>query len=543
MSELRNWDYIIVGAGSAGCVLAERLSANSRISVLLIEEGSHREDWLVRMPKGFAKTLANPRRASYAVTAHDRGAAEASPDTWMRGKMLGGSSTVNGMVWMRGHPSDYDRYRELGLSGWSWSELLPYFRRLENHELGASDLHGGDGPFAIATKRPRTRLGDAFIKAGENLGLPHKRDQNSLDQEGLGYLQMNIDSRGRRISTARAFMDRARSRRNLTIVSGTRIDRVLFEQGRAVGAEGLCDGQTISYRAAGEVILSAGGICSPAIMQRSGIGAAPELMALGIDVIHHSPGVGRNVREHWLLQIQFQLRHAADTLNRSFSGARLAGNLLRYALAGKGPLASGPFEAGGFVRTRPELDRPDAQLMFAPISQDERGGPGFESEPGMQIFGYKLRPESTGTIDITSTDPTAPLRIEPRYLSTESDRRDSIAMIRLIRRLAGTPPLGDFVKKETARSAGAQTDEEILRLFTRYGQAGYHACGACSMGLGPLSVLDERLRVRGVANLRVVDLSIVPEMLSGNTNAPVMAMAWRAADLIIEDRRKVGGVS
>lgn len=541
-TDAKSWDFVIIGAGSSGCVLAERLSADPAVSVLLLEEGPPAEDWMIRLPKGFAKTLANPKRTSYFVTEHDRGVAGAKQDIWMRGKLLGGSSSVNGMVWMRGQPQDYDRFAELGLSGWSWSDMQPCFKAIENHELGGDELRGSDGPITITTSRPVTPLAEAVIKAGENMGLPRKTDQNRLEQEGLGYLQVNIDRRGRRVSAARGFLNRARSRGNLTIITGARVNKIIFEGKRAIGVEAAKDGKPVQYRSNGEFILCAGALESPAILLRSGVGPAKALADLGIATVQDSPGVGQNLREHWLLQMQFRLRNAADSLNWSFAGLRLFGNFIRYAVFGSGPLASGPYQVGGFIRSSPGANRPDAQIMFMPMSQGGKDRAGFENLPGMQIFAYQCRPNSTGSITLTSADPGAPMRIEPNYLSTEQDRINAVSSVRFIRKLVATPPLSDFIVEETAETAGAQTDEEILRAYAHLGQAGYHASGTCAMGVNADAVLDDHLRVRGVKGLRVMDLSILPELLSANTNAPAMAMAWRAAQIILGDFRAEKGL-
>ncbi|WP_340315864.1 GMC family oxidoreductase [Rhizorhabdus argentea] len=530
------WDFILVGGGSAGCVLAERLSADPSVSVLLIEEGPPAEDWLVRMPKGFTKNLANPERATHLVTSQPRGELE-RPDIWMRGKMLGGSSALNGMVWMRGQPEDYDRYGELGLNGWNWADMLLCFKALEDHELRADDYRGGGGPIRISSTRARTPLAEALLKAARDLGLPTLQDLNREAREGLGYLQVNIDGRGRRVSAARAFLNPARVRPNLTIVTHTRIDRVLFDGKRAIGVEGRSRGEAVRFETRGEVILSAGGLASPLLLQRSGVGDAELLESHGIPVLVDSRDVGANMREHWMLQVQFRLRHDSNSENRSLRGLRLAGNVVRYFLTGKGSLATGPYHIGGFMRSSYSTNRPDAQILFMPLSQDETGRGGLEKEPGLQLMGYQCRPESKGSISITSADPDAPPAIRPNYHADEMDRKIAVEMVRTIRRLAQTSPLSDFIVGETKRTADAQTDAAILDAFARLGQAGYHACGTCRMGADENAVLDDRARVRGVTGLRVVDLSMAPEMVSGNTNAPVMAMAWRASQMILEEHR------
>jgi choline dehydrogenase len=528
---MTSFDYIIVGAGSAGCVLANRLSEDPRTTVLLLEEGPRDDTWLVRMPKGNGKTLLSPKYTAYHPTTRPM---TAGREVWVRGKMLGGSSSVNGMVWIRGQPQDYDRMASLGNRGWAWQDMAPYFKKLEDHALGENELRGSGGPIKVKT-HPSSRLGDAFIASGVALGLARKADQNLLNQEGVGYLQMNIDGRGRRCSAAHGFLAPIRRRANLTIVTDVRVDKLLIENRRAVGVEGVKAGRPVQYGSGGEVIVSAGTIGTPRLLQLSGVGPAEHLTACGVPVLLDAPGVGCNLREHLLLMLNYRLRHASDSQNTCFSGFGLVKSLADYLLLNRGPMTNSSYTAGAFVRSHPAADRPDGQLMFAPWTRDWATKK-FDALPGMNVFAYHMRPTSTGTVMIESADPVRPLRITPNYLSTQHDRDRSVGLVRYLRKLMSAEPIAGLVSGETEETAWAQSDAQIEEAFLQRGLCGFHNCGTAAMGLGADAVLDERLRVRGLSGLRVMDLSILPEMLSGNTNAPAMAMAWRASDLFLEDR-------
>lgn len=529
-----DFDYIIVGAGSAGSVLAERLSIDGRNHVLLVEEGGP-PNWLSQMPKGFGKLLGDPAFTHYYPTT--RAADAIGPtETWARGRMLGGSSALNGMVWIRGTREDYDAIGEAGNPGWSWAEMNRCLAALENHHLGAGEYRGADGPVAINTNPNRTRLADAFIAAGLGTGLDFKPDQNGPIQEGVGYAQWNIDKRGRRVSAARAFLDKAASRPNLEIRHGVRVNRVRFAGRRATGLSATVDGQTVEFTARRAIVLAAGTLITPKLLQLSGIGDGALLKSLGIAVVHDSPNVGQRMREHLTLALSFRLHEWQDSDNREYSGARLVRNIASYLVAGRGPLARGASEAIAFVRALPGANRPDAQIMFNPYSLDpETAGIGFEKVPGMQCYSYALRPESEGSVLIASADPAALPRIDPNYLATDRDQATAIAATRTIRRIMAQPALGRLVIGETQKTAWAETDTEIIELYSRFGHSGYHAVGTAGMGPAADDVVDHRLRVRGVEGLLVADCSIFKQIPSGNTNAPAMALGWRAAEIIDED--------
>lgn len=531
---MKAFDYIIVGAGSAGCVLAERLSANPDHSVLLLESGPSDRNPFIHMPRGIPKVMYSPQLSYGFMTQPEAGNNE-TPERWARGRTLGGSSSINGMVYNRGQPADFDGIAELAGEEWSWTHIGRAYKAIENHQLGPAETRGDSGPLHI-TLAPPDPWGDAIIAAGEEMGIPRKQDVNTPDNaEGVGYVPANI-WKGRRQSSAGVFLRPAMKRPNLTVITGAQIDRVVFDGHRASGVVGTRAGKAAAWDATREVILCAGALQSPAILMRSGIGPADVLERAGIRSLVENPEVGANMREHRIVIMQYGLSDHKFSQNREFSGGRLVGNVLRYYVRHDGPMSTASHAVGAWLKSRPDVDRPDIQLLIAPYSYDPTGNGFLAKEPGMMVIGFLLRPESAGRITITSSDPDSPLKIEPRYLTDESDRRLAVDLYRSVRRLMAQPALDTVVVRENRADGENMTEEQILEYWNKAGACGLHAVGTCRMGKDEASVVDSRLRVRGVSGLRIMDTSVPPVMPAGNTNGPMMAMAWRAAELILEDR-------
>jgi choline dehydrogenase len=537
-----DFDYIIVGAGSSGCVLANRLSADPANRVLLIEAGGRNADWLVPIPKGFSKLVLDPAHCDHYAVGQPRGNGVDVKEGWVRGRGLGGSSAINGMIYVRGQPKDFDSWSELAGPEWSWAEMSQVYRAIEDHDLGDDGVRGAGGPLKISAGTMRYPLAERLIEAGEQMGLARKDDLNREDQEGVGYFTHNI-RKGRRQSSAVAFLNPVRNRRNLVISTDTLVEKVLFEGRRAVGVAALVKGRQVTFRCRGEVILSAGAMESPRILQLSGIGPGELLNSLGIPVMQDSPDVGARMLEHLGFTATYRLK-GDKGLNHRFRGIGLLGSMIQYVATHTGPLATGPLEVGAFVKVHPQARHPDVQLylggstMVRPEGENSANPlPKVESKPGMSIYAQALQLTSEGTIRITSIDPRAPLDIRPNWLSTDYDKEVVVAMMRYIRRYMAQPAIAPFIERPTGPHGRVETDEEILDMFYRQATCGTHGVRSTRMGKDDTAVLDSRCRVRGVDALRVVDCGSMPGLPCGNTNAPAMAVGWRAADLILEDKR------
>lgn len=539
---MAEYDYIIVGAGSAGCVLANRLSADPRIRVLLIEAGPPDSHFYFRIPMGYGKTLKDPRFVWHMPTEPDEGNAN-SGTVWVRGKALGGSSSVNGMMYFRGQPQDYDDWEKHGATGWGWDHIGPCFKAMEDHELGATANRGVGGPVHVSISPRRSPLTDAVIEAAGRLGVPRKDDLNEIardgDQMGIGYTPTTIN-RGVRVSAATSFLNAAKQRSNLVILTETMVEHILFEGRRAIGVSCNTKGQRRRFHAA-EVILSGGTLMSPAILQRSGVGPASHLRSLGIEVIADNPGVGSNLHEHKIMMLQWRLLGRLGD-NHRLRGIGLARSAVDYMLNRKGVLASS-LPVTAFIRTEPGLERANAEIMVQPHSMENWQGlqaePQIERKPGFSILGYPTRPRSVGRVLIRSTDADEMPEITSNHLTDDEDVRATIGMVRFIRRLLQQEPLSVLVGDEIGPGAHMESDSEIVDACRRDRYMGGHASGTCKIGQDRLAVVDERLRVRGVEALRVMDLSVAPTPTSGNTNGPVMAMAMHASDILLEDRALV----
>lgn len=533
---MADYDYVIAGAGAAGCVLAYRLSQDPSVRVALIEAGPRDNHPFITMPKGLAKVMADPKHL-WAYASQPEASTAGQSEVWVRGRVLGGSTSVNGMMYVRGQPADFDAIADLSSEDWRWEHIQAAYRALEDHELGASETRGADGPLKVSMPTLKDKLSAAQIAAGQALGWTVKTDVNAPDDTvSIGYAPRTIH-KGKRQSAATAFLRPAEKRANLSVFTDCTVARVVFEDKRAVGVEVLHAGASETIRARREVIVCGGAMASPGILERSGVGDAQRLTKLGIPVVHDSPEVGEGLIEHRGVIMQWKLKQQVSQ-NREFSGWRLLRATARYYLTGDGPMSSAAYELGGWFKTRPGLNRPDAQMLIAPYSFDfAKQRTALEPFPGMNAVVYPLRPTSRGSIHIETTDPDAAARFSPNYRATEQDRQAMVGAIRVMRDYAAQAPLAELIAEETMPGPAYQSDAQILDAYDRFGTCGYHAVGSCRMGSDPRSVVDPRLRVRGVTGLRVMDTSIMPAIPAGNTNGPTMAMAWRAADLILADAK------
>jgi choline dehydrogenase len=532
------FDYIVVGAGSAGCVLAGRLSEDPATRVLLLEAGPADKSLWIHLPIGYGKTM-------WSSTYNWRFETDPDPNMngrriyWPRGKTLGGSSAINGLIYIRGQREDYDHWAALGNPGWGYDDVLPYFIRSEGNQRGASAFHGGDGPLKVSDIAARHELIEAFIEGAAQVGVPRTEDFNGATQEGAGYYQLTTH-KGWRCSTAKAYLTTAKNRPNLRIATEALATRLVLDGRRAVGITYRQGGETKTARCRAEVLLAAGSIQSPQLLQLSGIGPRALLERFGVPVVHDLPGVGENLQDHLQIRLGYECAKPIttnDQLNSWFGQASMG---MEWLMHRTGPLAVGINQGGCFMRAlkdesgNPVAATPDIQFHVATLSADMAGGK-VHPYSGFTMSVCQLRPESRGHVRIRSLDAAEPPEMQPNYLATELDRATTVAGMKAARAIAEAPAMRPYVKREVKPGPDAASDADLLEFCRNNGATIFHPTGTCRMGSDPLAVVDARLRVHGVAGLRVIDCSAMPTLVSGNTNAPAVMMAEKAVDMIRED--------
>lgn len=536
MQDFGTYDYVVVGAGSAGCVLANRLSADPKTKVLVLEAGG-RDNWIwFHIPVGYLFAIGNPRADWMYTTTAIRGMG-GREIPYPRGKVIGGCSAINAMVYMRGQAADYDGWRQLGLAGWGWDDVLPFFKKHEDHISPPNGFHASGGEWRVEHPRVRWELLDAIRDAAEAAGIPKIPDFNTGNNEGSSYFQVN-QRRGRRVSAARAFLKPVLNRPNLRLETGIMVDRVEVANGRATAIVFSRGGETFRAAISGEVILSAGAINSPAILERSGIGDAERLRAIGIAAVHHLPGVGENLQDHLQIRPVYKVSGVRSLNTDYYNLVRRAWMGVEYGLFRKGALTMAPSQVGAFTRSSPDYETANIQYHFQPLSLDKWGD-------GLHRFGAftasvaNLRPSSRGSVHAASSDPAVQPLIDPNYLDTDEDKRVAVDSLRMTRRIVEQKPLAAFQPEEYLPGPNIRSPEEMVEAAGRISSPIFHPVGTAAMGLASdrRAVLDERLRVHGIRSLRVIDASAMPRIVSGNTNSPTIMMAEKGAAMVLEDGR------
>jgi len=533
MKNLGTFDYVIVGAGSAGCVLANRLSEDPKVNVALLEAGGKDNYLWIHIPVGYLYCMGNPRTDWGFKTAPSAGLNGRSLN-YPRGRVLGGCSSINGMIYMRGQAQDYDHWQQLGNMGWKWDDILPYFLKSEDqHAIPADDLHQTGGEWRVEKQRLQWDVLEAFQDAAEEAGIPKTNDFNRGNNEGCGYFHVN-QRRGWRWNTSKAFLRPAKKRSNLQIFTHAQVKKLNIEEGKVTGAELRLGDQNARIEARREVILSAGAIGSPQILQLSGIGGIKRLKANGIDPVHQLEGVGENLQDHLQIRCVYKVKGVQTLNQRAGSLLGRAGIGLEYALFRKGPMSMAPSQLGAFAKTSSEYETPNVEFHVQPLSLDKFGDP-LHSFPAFTASVCNLRPDSRGHVSIKGPDPFSHPEIQPNYLSAETDKRVAADSIRLARRIAAQPSLKKFSPVEHLPGSTVNGDTKLAMAAGEIGTTIFHPVGTCKMGSDSMAVVDNRLRVHGIRGLRVVDASIMPTITSGNTNSPVIMIAEKAADMIRED--------
>ena len=534
--EPRSFDYIIVGAGSAGCVLANRLSQDPSVRVLLLEAGGSDNYIWIKIPVGYLYCMGNPR-TDWGFKTDAEAGLNGRALNYPRGRVLGGCSSINGMIYMRGQARDYDTWRQLGCTGWGWDDVLPYFKKSEDNAAGADDHHGAGGEWRVEEQRLSWQILDAFRDACVTAGIPRTDDFNRGDNEGVGYFKVNQRG-GWRWNTAKGFLKPARGRPNLQVRTHTPVKRIAFDGTRATGVVvSDRDGGETQITALGDVILAAGAIGSPQLLELSGIGDPERLRALGVDPVHAAPEVGENLQDHLQVRCVFKVEGVSTLNQRAGTLFGKAGIALEYALFRRGPMAMAPSQLGAFARSGPNVETPDLEYHVQPLSLDRFGEP-LHPFPAFTASVCNLRPDSRGSVHARTPDPGDAPAIRPNYLSAPRDRQVAADAIRLTRRIAAQPALAPYRPEEVKPGPDIADDAALAKAAGDIGTTIFHPVGTCRMGVDDGAVVDPTLRVRGVGGLRVVDASVMPRITSGNTASPVVMIAEKAADLILADAKR-----